>query len=118
MLGSGAACKAKTVVSVKPWGFVNSRRKSWTSSQPRHLDIALEEALLWMLQALEPDEGGKASPGELQLVERRWDYGPHMVQEPQNGPPAIPTPRGPSAKFGAQAGPPQAWPMGQDSSWI
>lgn len=43
-----------------------------------------------MLQALEPDEVGKASPGELQLVERRWDYDPHLVQEPQNGPPAIP----------------------------
>lgn len=40
-------------------------------SQPRRLGIALEEALLWMLPALEPDEVGKASPGELQLVERR-----------------------------------------------
>ena len=70
-LGSGAACKAKTAVSVKPWGFVNSRRKSWMLSQPRRLGIALEEALLWMFPALEPDEVGKASPGELQLVERR-----------------------------------------------
>ena len=65
--------------------------------------------------ALEPDEVGKAGPGQLWLAEIRQEYEPHTVQVPQNGPPGVPNPRSPSAMLRAQAGPPWACPTGQDS---
>lgn len=54
-----------------------------------------------MLQALEPDEVGKASPWEPKLVERRWIAPPPGTRATER-PPAIPA-HGPSAKSRACA---------------
>ena len=70
-------------------------------SQPRRLGIALEEALLWMLPALEPDEVGKASPGssnwwkEDRIMTPTWYKShrtvpqpslPYVAPQPSSGP--------------------------------
>ena len=67
----------------KALGLCKFKKEKLDVEPAQALGQSSRGALLWMLQGLEPDEVGKAGPGELQLVERRWDYDPHMVQEPQ-----------------------------------